>query len=185
MAQIQFAKPEKTSTLLPEGIYDFEITQVTQTTAKSSGNPQLEIKLSVIGPEAYAGKTIMQWWSLTAKSTWKLFKLLDATGVDYDEADGQINFDTDMLEGSIFRAKVTQEENPSNGNLNNRLGNEQPSPLSTEEHAAPAPASGAAPAGLGRAGDATASVGAIASAVAAPATAPAGGGFQPRTGSRR
>lgn len=172
MARIVFKKPEAgTYTPLPEGLYDWEIKDVKQTTS-GNGNPQLELSCECAGPDQYVGRNTKMWYSLLPQSGWRVKKLLDATDVTYeegtDEAGGEVlAFDDEDLLGRVFACKATMDESPS-GNPRNKFSNEAPSKLAKQP---PAPAA-AAPAPAQTAPAQTA---------AAPAAAPAqGGAFQPR-----
>jgi hypothetical protein len=178
MARIVFKKPEGgTYTPLPEGMYDWEIQGAVQTTS-GKGNAQLELACVVVAPEQYAGRTSKHWYSLLPQSAWRLKKLLDAAGCDYEEGkDEQGNdvlaFDDEQLPGLFFRCKASIGENEA-GNDRNEFSNESPSKFS----AAPASAPQAAPPAAAPT-PASAQGGAVATAPAA--AAPAGTGFQPRS----
>ena len=134
--------------LLPEGVYTFEVRSVEQTTS-SKGSPQLKIGVvSVDGPEVDRHTSI--WYSLLSTAGWRLARLLDAAGVDYERADKAVRFDTDDLLGRTFVCDVTIGQT-NTGKERNEFGNERP-PQNKPRAQAPAaaPAHDAAPA---RAGD--------------------------------
>jgi hypothetical protein len=96
---------------LPPGEYCFRIDGKPEVTnAKSSGKPQLQLKLVVEGSadgETYNGQTMTMWYSLAPKAAKRLKCILDAAGVPC-AAEG--DFESDDFEGKFFIAEVFSEE---------------------------------------------------------------------------
>lgn len=120
-------------TPMPKGTYNFRITEVKETVAKSSQNPQLEISFTVEDEDSqYNGRNAKDWIPLTPNAAWKLESLLDAAipgeydKAALDETDDkgrplfEYEFDTDDLIDAEFQAKATIEED-NNGNDRNRF----------------------------------------------------------------
>ena len=148
MAIIEFASTgEGQYKPLPDGSYDIQITNAEQTTSKK-GNDQLKVS-AVVSGGSYDGKKVTLFYSMLPQSGFKLEKLLDAAGVDYevfdiDTTDGApgkgFRLDTDNLIGTYVRFNdVTQST--WEGKVNNRWDGEAISPLS---EVAEAPATTAA-----------------------------------------
>lgn len=117
---------------LPAGTYDVQIDQVSIKPAKDSTKfPQLQLDTHVVGG-AHDNKKAAIWYSLSPKSGWKLRKLLDAAGVDYEANEGadesvSISVDEEDLVGAYVRYNVTQED--YQGKTNNRFNDETASPI--------------------------------------------------------
>jgi len=128
---------------LPEGTYDFQILEVEEKTS-SKGNPQLYISTEVVGGE-FSGKKCGMYFAATENATWRIVQLLEATGVAFEQAGTDLDFDENDLIGSYFQANAGIRE--YNGKKNNDFSKFEPSSLSAgpadepaeEEEEAPAP----------------------------------------------
>ena len=65
---------------LPDGIYDFEVIDATETTSKAGGNPMIELALMVHGPNGGSGIRVFDRLVFTPKAFWKIGSFRIATG---------------------------------------------------------------------------------------------------------
>jgi hypothetical protein len=65
---------------LPDGIYDFEVIDATETTSKAGGNPMIELALMVHGPNGGSGIRVFDRLVFTPKAFWKIDSFRIATG---------------------------------------------------------------------------------------------------------
>jgi hypothetical protein len=91
---------------LPPGTHRVRITQATESNAKSSGNPQLVLKLEAANG-SHAGKIARSWITLTEST--KQFQAYFAKAVFPDE-DGGVEFEPDELVGEEVRIQVDWPE---------------------------------------------------------------------------
>lgn len=87
---------------LPEGTYNVTIESVEEKTSSTS-KPMLLVRFR----EEQTKTAIFENYVLTENCLWKLKELLSAAGL---ECDGQVDIDTDLLVGLVFKAKVTLED---------------------------------------------------------------------------
>lgn len=101
-------------TPLPEGTYPCIVRDATMKPPNDSGNRSLECLFEVTdGP--LAGRRFRSWYYQTQKASWKTKKLLDATGIEYEEkavSDTKkiLRFDTDDLIGARLKMIATAKE---------------------------------------------------------------------------
>ena len=95
---------------LTPGNYIFEVEEVIQEAAKSSGNLQLVVTLRVLNgdTEVHNGQTTKHWLSLTPKAAGRLKAFMDAVGLA-PGADGT-SFDDQELVGRQFMAEVFEQD---------------------------------------------------------------------------
>jgi len=139
MAKLSFKLKEGSGFQIPpEGVYDYQITEVSTDTDKE-GSPQVVCQLTIVGTES-DGMAFKQYYTLNEKRGWLLLKLLDVTGVEYTkveaEEDGELpelTFDPDDLLYAFFQAEliVNRDEAKKKDYIN--LRNEQASTLSDED----------------------------------------------------
>ncbi|MCA9643775.1 MAG: DUF669 domain-containing protein [Myxococcales bacterium] len=116
---------------LPEGQYDFKITNV-ETTTSGGGNPQLKLHMEVVGGE-YDGKKSTYFLSLLQQSLWVLYNITDALQIERTET-GEVDeagqpvyeFEADDMVGAYVRFNVGIRE--YNGKKNNTFNDPQLSP---------------------------------------------------------
>jgi len=167
MGMIEFKKSEGGQyNPVAEGTYDFEIVEVKQG-ASSGGHMQVELLTQIVGgPED--GRKVRMWYIITEKSGWKIQKLLEAVGLQVQDAgNGNLAFDPDELNGCVFTADAKMAKTPD-GRDKNEFVNERPSKLAAQPVDAAAAQAAPQPA----------------PAPVAPAAAPSMPGFAPR-GARR
>lgn len=119
-------------TPIPQGEYLLQVDDVEEGIAKSSGNPKLTVKCSIVDGE-YEGRKAFLNFSLAANAGFSLRGLVEAAIPDKVEIAGtdettergdelsEVDFDSDDLIGSQFYATASIEE--YNGNANNRWKN--------------------------------------------------------------
>lgn len=145
MARIRISQGSGEWQPLPEGTYDFKITEVEQAVNKK-GNAQLKLKLECASP-SHSGKTATVFYSLLPQALWRLYELVDALDIertDTGEVDKEGNpiyeIDDDLLPGCYVRYVVTQRE--YEGKKQNDFSKPELSPLDPymKQKAAPAAA---------------------------------------------
>lgn len=92
----------KGNVLLEEGLYNVTIKKVEEKVS-STGKPML----FVVFEEETTGTGIFENYVLTEECLWKIKELLDAAGIDTDEA---VEFEPTELIGLSFKAKVVQRD---------------------------------------------------------------------------
>jgi hypothetical protein len=151
MARIRISQGSGEWQPLPEGTYDFKITEVEQAVNKK-GNAQLKLKLECASP-SHSGKTATVFYSLLPQALWRLYELVDALDIertDTGEVDKEGNpiyeIDDDLLPGCYVRYVVTQRE--YEGKKQNDFSKPALSPLDpyAAQQKASAPAATPAPA---------------------------------------
>jgi hypothetical protein len=100
---------------LTPGMYLFHINEVEQTTAQSSGKPQLHLKMTVVqgaDSEAHNGQDFQDWRPLAGKkgALGRLKSLLDACAI---QLDGNGGFDDQELVNREFWAEAFEDDAPN------------------------------------------------------------------------
>ena len=95
------------------GTYDFRVTGCEQKTSKSSGNPYLNIELTVINDDDFDNRKVFDIISLQENSLWKLKEFAASCGVDIDD-----EFDTEDFIDEEVTAVVDIEVNDQYGDKN-------------------------------------------------------------------
>lgn len=115
MARIRISQGSGEWQPLPEGTYDFKITEVEQAVNKKQ-NAQLKLKLECASP-SHSGKTATVFYSLLPQALWRLYELVDALDIERTDTgekdkDGKpiYEIDDDLLPGCYVRYVVTQRE---------------------------------------------------------------------------
>jgi len=133
MPRITFEATEtQTFEPLPQGTYSTRIDDVRWETAKTSGNQQMRVVMTVI-QGAHEGRTLNDWISKTPQTGWKFEQILRAALAEdeYDthETDRtsekgrkilEFEFDSDDLIGAELSVQVTVEDD-QRGTPRNRI----------------------------------------------------------------
>jgi hypothetical protein len=145
------ARNNNAYTPLPDGTYDFRITEVSESTS-SAGNPQLVVRMVCQGP-AFADRKATIWLTQTAKAAWKTEQLFEALSIEPEET-GDVDedgnpiyaYNEEELVGRFVSFEVTTRE--YNGKRNNDFskpvrasmdpGGYEDAPAKPERAAAPA-----------------------------------------------
>jgi len=94
--------PEEIEDGIPEGLYDFQVTSAALTEFRT-GNNGMTMVLNAFNNDY--NFTVYENFTFTAKSKWKLKRLCEAIGVEFDSEE----LDTDDIEGkagkAVFRRK--------------------------------------------------------------------------------
>ncbi len=133
MPRITFEAAEtQTFEPLPQGTYSTRIDDVRWETAKTSGNQQMRVVMTVT-QGAHEGRTLNDWISKTPQTGWKFEQVLKAALADdeYDTHDTdrtsekgrkilEFEFDSDDLIGAELQVQVTVEDD-QRGTPRNRV----------------------------------------------------------------
>jgi hypothetical protein len=112
----------KAERLLPEGVYDFEVTLAEETISRK-GAAMLAVRLRVFSPN---GNTIEQrdWLLLEGTMGWKFKRFCEAIGKLDDYNQGKLDVDT--LTGCAGKLKLVRKDDPEFGPQNRVAGYGEP-----------------------------------------------------------
>ena len=95
---------DKESAGLPEGVYQFQITDA-ETTESQAGNPMVKLKLAVVNDPQYNGRVVFDNLVIMASMARRLKAFADAAGMDV-----RMGVDVEAMQGKIVWAEVQHEE---------------------------------------------------------------------------
>lgn len=92
--------------VVPDGRYVARVSDVQEREGKESGNPYLNIELTIQEPEEFLGRKLWDVFMLSANALWKLRNFCKTIGFDLT---GAAELDTDDLQDLVVGVQVTTE----------------------------------------------------------------------------
>ncbi len=104
---------------VPAGVYQARVdTSKSEVRRSQSGNDVVSIAYVIENPPEYAGRRVIENYTITEKALWKLGRVLHALGV-VAPGTKKFTFDTKDIHGKQCKIKVSQEA--YNDRLRNRV----------------------------------------------------------------
>lgn len=91
----------------PEGEYKIKVNSAERKTSQS-GNTQIVMQCTILAPEKYEGKPLIDRLTLTEAAMFRVGWLLDAIGIKWKNA--VVNFPLDKLKGKILGVQLYDDE---------------------------------------------------------------------------
>ena len=104
---------DKEAAGLPEGVYQFQITDADETESQA-GNPMVKLKLAVVNDPQYNGRVVYDNLVITASTARRLAAFAAAAQMDF-----RMGVNTDEMVGKVVWAEVQHEE--YNGEMNAKI----------------------------------------------------------------
>lgn len=101
----------------PEGEYKVKIIKATRELNENSGNTSLKLQMEVIEPAKFAGKTFIDYVTITKKAMFRVGWVLDACGIKWSEK--LLSIDLAKFKGKVIGIALYDDE--YNGKIRSKV----------------------------------------------------------------